>query len=94
MISYLLRTSPATLLTPPDEQTALTGVPESYLSEEIEKWTHGELVLTSEGLLTYWQQEWVQNLNRIQHFESAVAATARAMQKNAVEQFTSRLAEA
>lgn len=29
-------------------------------------------MLTSEGLLAYWQQEWVQNLNRIQYFESAL----------------------
>ena len=36
VIAYLLRTSPAALLTPPDEQTTLTGVPESYLPEEVE----------------------------------------------------------
>ena len=28
VIAYLLRTTPAALLTPPDEQTTLTGVPE------------------------------------------------------------------
>ncbi|HEY0246625.1 MAG TPA: helix-turn-helix transcriptional regulator [Gryllotalpicola sp.] len=72
VIAYLLRTSPAALLTPPEGQTTFTGVPESFLPEEIEKWARGELVLTSEGLLAYWQQEWVQCINRIQYFESTL----------------------
>lgn len=70
VIAYLLRTSPAALLTPPEDETTLTGVPEKFLPEEVEKWARGELVLTNEGLLAYWQQEWVQSLSRIQYFES------------------------
>ncbi len=38
----------------------------------ISKWAHGELTLTSDGLLAYWQQEWVQCLNRIQYFETGL----------------------
>lgn len=53
VIAYLLRTSPAALLTPQNEQTTLTGVPNLYLPEEIEKWARGELTLTSDGLLAY-----------------------------------------
>lgn len=71
-IAYLLRTTPAALLTPPDEGTELTGLPGDYLPEEIEKWTRGELTLTPEGLLAYWQQEWVLCGNRIQYYESAL----------------------
>ena len=54
VIAYLLRTTPAALLTPPDEQTTLTGVPEGYEPEEIDRWMRGELVLTDEGLFNYW----------------------------------------
>lgn len=70
VIAYLLRTNPAALLTPPEDETTLTGVLEKFLPEEVEKWARGELVLTNEGLLLYWQQEWVQSLSRIQYFES------------------------
>ena len=89
VIAYLLRTSPAALLTPPDEQTTLTGVPESYLPEA-EKWARGELTLTSEGLLAYWQQEWVQNLSRIQYFESALAHGSPSQASH--DDYTQRLA--
>lgn len=72
VLAYLLRTTPAALLTPPDETTALTGVPEGYTPEEIERWMRGELVLTDEGLLNYWQQEWVVCLNRIRFLEDTL----------------------
>lgn len=71
-IAYLLRTTPAALLTPPEDGTDLTGVPESYLPEEVKKWARGELTLTPEGLLAYWQQEWVLCGNRIQYYESSL----------------------
>src|SRR5690606_3164044 len=53
VIAYLLRTTPAALLTPPDEQTTLTGVPEGYEPEEIDRWMHEELVLTNKKLFNY-----------------------------------------
>ena len=91
VIAYLLRTSPGALLTPPDEQKALTGVPESYLPEEIERWVHGELVLTNEGLLAYWQQEWVQCLSRIQYHETMLRHAVRT--ETSTDDLTRRLAE-
>ena len=36
VIAYLLRTTPAALLTPPEGQTTLTGVPEEFEPEEID----------------------------------------------------------
>lgn len=74
VIAYLLRTAPAALLTPPDEQTTLTGVPEGYEPEEIDRWMRGELVLTDEGLFNYWQQEWVICTDRIHHLETTLAS--------------------
>ena len=73
VIAHLLRTTPAALLTPPDEQTTLTGVPEGYEPEEIDRWMRGELVLTDEGLFNYWQQEWVICTDRIHHLETTLA---------------------
>lgn len=73
VIAYLLRTTPAALLTPPDEQTSLTGVPGGYEPEEIDRWMRGELVLTDEGLFNYWQQEWVICTDRIHHLETTLA---------------------
>ena len=72
VIAYLLRTTPAALLTPPDEQTTLTGVPEGYEPEEIDRWMRGELVLTDEGLFNYWQQEWVICTDRIHYLETTL----------------------
>jgi transcriptional regulator with XRE-family HTH domain len=72
VIAYLLRTTPAALLTPPDEQTTLTGVPEGYEPEEIDRWMRGELLLTDEGLFNYWQQEWVICTDRIHHLETTL----------------------
>jgi len=77
VIAYLLRTTPAALLTPPGEATTLTGVPEGYIPEEIDRWTRGELVLTDEGLLNYWQQEWVVCMNRVQFLEDTLAGMTR-----------------
>lgn len=77
VIAYILRTTPAALLTPPEDTTTLTGVPEGYLPEEIDKWVRGDLVLTSEGLLHYWQQEWVDCLNRSRFLEETVNRTSR-----------------
>jgi hypothetical protein len=54
--------------TPPAGETTLTGVP-----EEMDKWTRGELTLPNDGLLVYWQQEWVNCLGRIQYFETILA---------------------
>jgi len=76
VIAYLLRTTPAALLTPPDEQTTLTGVPEGYEPEEIDRWMRGELVLTDEGLFNYWQQEWVICTDRIHYLETTLAGMA------------------
>ncbi|MCQ9389720.1 helix-turn-helix domain-containing protein [Brevibacterium sp. 50QC2O2] len=73
VIAYLLRTSPAALLTPPGKATTLTGVPDDYEPEEIDRWMRGELVLTDEGLFNYWQQEWVICTDRIHYLETTLA---------------------
>ncbi len=92
VIAYLLRTTPAALLTPPDAASGVTGVPGEYLPEEIEKWMQGWLTLTPEGLLTYWQQEWFACQNRIQYYESSLSIPG-SDQLPSTETYMQRLAE-
>lgn len=42
----------------------LTGVPEGYIPEGIDRWMRGNRILTEEGLLHYWQQQWVVSTSR------------------------------
>lgn len=94
-IAYLLRTTPAELLTPPAGAANLTGVPERYLPEEIERWTRGAIVLTDEGLVAYWQQEWVVCMNRIRFLESALERMSSPNAAPAtVEAYSKQLTEA
>lgn len=101
-IAYVLRTTPAHLLTPPEEATTLTGVPEkTYTPEEIDGWMRGEIELSGEGLLNYWQQEWVVSMNRIRFLEGTVSTlTAGGSSKDGgpdpatVEAYTRQLADA
>jgi len=92
VIAYLLRTTPAAFLTPPDAASGVTGVPGEYLPEEIEKWMQGWLTLTPEGLLTYWQQEWFACQNRIQYYESSLSIPG-SDQLPSTETYMQRLAE-
>ncbi len=92
VIAYLLRTSPAALLTPPDTGSGVTGVPGEYLPEELEKWMQGWLTLTPEGLLHYWQQEWFTCQSRIQYYESSLSISG-SDQLPSTETYTQRLAE-
>ena len=66
-------------------------MPESFLPEEVEKWARGELTLTSDGLLAYWQQEWVVCLNRVQYFESALRHGSPSQASH--DDYTKRLAD-
>lgn len=92
VIAYLLRTTPAALLTPPDAASGVTGVPGEYLPEELEKWMQGWLTLTPEGLLNYWQQEWFACQNRIQYYESSLRIPG-SDQLPSTETYMQRLAE-
>ena len=56
-LAYLLRTTPAALLTPPDEAATLTGVPESCLPEELQAWIAGAVKLTTDDLVRYWKEQ-------------------------------------
>lgn len=56
-LAYALETTPAGLLAPPEDGPAPTGVPEQFVSEEIQSWIQGKVRLTTDDLLRYWTQE-------------------------------------
>lgn len=56
VLAYVLETTPAALLTPPEDAPGPTGVPEGqYLDEEIRAWLNGYAPLTVKGLVWYWR---------------------------------------
>lgn len=56
-LAYALETTPAALLLPPEDAPAPTGVPPSFVAEEIKSWVQGKVKLTTEELLRYWTDE-------------------------------------
>lgn len=74
VFAYILRTTPATLLTPPEDGPAPTGVPESrHPEEELRMWVHGLVKLTTEDLIRYWREEWFQATAYAKRFEDMLA---------------------
>ncbi|HEU0257534.1 MAG TPA: helix-turn-helix transcriptional regulator [Microbacteriaceae bacterium] len=72
-LAYILRTTPAALLTPPSEAVTLTGVPESFLAEEIQAWIAGAVKLTTEDLARYWKEQRFQAINSTRWAEEMLA---------------------
>lgn len=73
-LAYIFYTTPAALLTPPAESVSLTGVPESYLSEEIQAWIAGTVKLTTEDLVRYWKEQRFQAINSAHWAEEMLAS--------------------
>lgn len=56
VLAYVLETTPAALLTPPEHSQAPTGVPEGqYLDEEVRAWMRDYSPLATKGLIWYWR---------------------------------------
>jgi len=72
-LAYILRTTPAALLTPLAEAVTLTGVPESFLPEEIQAWVAGAVKLTTEDLVRYWKEQRFQAINSAHWAEEILA---------------------
>ena len=74
VFAYILRTTPADLLTPPGDSPTPTGVPESrYSEEELRMWVNGRVKLTTEDVLRYWKEEWVNATSYAKRFEHQLA---------------------
>lgn len=73
VFAYILRTTPAALLTPPGDGPAPTGVPQGYSEEELRMWVRGQVKLTTEDLLRYWKEEWVNASSYVKRVEDQLA---------------------
>lgn len=70
VFAYVLRTTPAALLTPPDDAPPPAGVPDGqYIPEELLMWVQGRVKLTTEDLVRYWKEESFSALGYIKRFE-------------------------
>lgn len=56
-LAYVLNTTPAALLTPPAPSVTLTGVPKTFLPEEIQVWIAGGVKLITADLVRYWKEQ-------------------------------------
>ncbi|MBF4163976.1 helix-turn-helix domain-containing protein [Nocardioides acrostichi] len=74
VFAYVLRTTPAALITPPHKGPAPTGVPDGQHSEEeLRMWVHGRVKLTTEDLVRYWKEEWFKATSYVKRFEDQLA---------------------
>lgn len=60
VFAYILRTTPAKLLTPSEgATTAPAGVPDGrFNDEEVQMWIQGSVKLTTEDLVRYWKEQY------------------------------------
>jgi transcriptional regulator with XRE-family HTH domain len=74
VFAYALGTTPAALLTPPEDGPAPSGVPEGqYTPEELQAWFQGSLKLTVEDLLRYWNERALDCQSYIKRFDDLLA---------------------
>lgn len=74
VFAYILRTTPAALLTPPDNAAVPAGVPAGqYIAEELQMWVQGRVKLTTEDLLRYWKEESFNAASYVKRFEDLLA---------------------
>lgn len=73
VFAYILGTTPAALLTPPDDAPPPTGVPEgTYDAEELRVWVRGQAELTTEGLAAYWKDQYFAAVSSLRYHEDLV----------------------
>jgi hypothetical protein len=71
VFAFILQTTPAALLAPPDGAAALTGVPHGQFNhEEIQAWVRGQAKLTTEDLARYWKDEYFSAVSSIHYYEN------------------------
>lgn len=72
--AYALETTPAALLTPSADAPAPAGVPEGeFAPEEIQMWIRGQVKITVEDLLRYWQEQAFDSASYIRRSEEILA---------------------
>ena len=89
VFAYILQTTPAALLTPPDATPPPTGVPEDqFNAEEIHGWVQGRAKLTTGDLARYWKDEYFNAVSSIRYYESLMLQYADGREGNAMYRAT------
>ncbi|HET7388706.1 MAG TPA: helix-turn-helix transcriptional regulator [Nocardioidaceae bacterium] len=74
VFAYILGTTPAALLTPPEGAPTPTGVPEGdYEAEELRAWVRGQTQLTTESLAAYWKDQYFAAVSSLRYHEDLIA---------------------
>ena len=97
VFAYILQTTPATLLTPPEGARPPTGVPtERFNAEELRAWVRGQAKFTTEDLARYWKDEYFSAVSSIHYYENLMLQYADGREGNTMHRSTyeERLASA
>lgn len=89
VFAYILQTTPAALLTPPEGAPPPTGVPEGrYGGEELRAWIRGHSKLTTEDLARYWKDEYFTAVSSIHYYENLMMQYADGREGNTLHRAT------
>lgn len=89
VFAYILQTTPAALLTPPDDAAPPTGVPEGrFNSEEVRAWVRGQAKFTTEDLARYWKDEYFNAVSSIRYYENLMQQYADGREGNTLHRGT------
>jgi len=71
VFAYILQTTPAALLAPPQGASPPTGVPSGQFNhQEIQAWVRGQAKFTTEDLARYWKDEYFSAVSSIHYYEN------------------------
>ncbi|WP_157953071.1 helix-turn-helix domain-containing protein [Nocardioides allogilvus] len=71
VFAYILQTTPAELLAPPEDASPPTGVPSGQFNhEEIRAWVRGQAKFTTEDLARYWKDEYYSAVSSIHYYDN------------------------
>ena len=89
VFAYILQTTPAALLTPPEDGPPPTGVPDGrFNAEELQVWVRGQAKLTTEDLANYWKDQYYLAVNSIRYFENLMLQYAEGREGNTMHRGT------
>lgn len=89
VFAYILQTTPAALLSPPDGDPPPTGVPEGqYSGEELRAWVRGQVKFTTEDLARYWKDEYFNAVSSIRYYENLMMQYADGREGNTMHRGT------
>lgn len=97
VFAFILGTTPAALLTPPEGASPPTGVPEGqYNREELRAWARRQAKLTTEDLARYWKDEYFNAVSFIRYRKNLMTQYADGREGNTMhrDSYEQRLAAA